>query len=109
ANDGLSGIRIGMNLESWVFLRQLVQRDAHLLLITFGLGLDRNRDYRLGKFDRLQSDGMFFGADRVAGCDVLQSYAGANVARVDLVDLFTLIGVHLEQASDTLGAASGGV
>src|SRR5262249_28426562 len=52
---------------------------------------------------------MFFGTDRVAGCDILQSNASANVARVDLADLFTFVGVHLEQASDTLGAAPGSV
>ena len=46
--------------------------------------------------------GMVLVANRVAGGDVLQSDASADVAGVDLGDVFALVGVHLQQAADAL-------
>ena len=104
ADDGLSAVGIGVDLEGRIFLRQLAQRDAHLFLVALGLGLDRNRNHRRRELDGLQHDRVLLVADRVAGGDVLQSDAGADVARVDLGDVLALVGVHLQQAADALGA-----
>ena len=57
-----------------------------------------------GKLNRLERDGMIFVADRVAGGDVLQSDRGADVARQNFADVFALVGVHLQQAANALGA-----
>ena len=46
ADDGLSAVGIGVNLEGGIFLGQLGKRHAHLFLIGLGLRLDRNRDHR---------------------------------------------------------------
>ena len=46
--------------------------------------------------------GMLFVADRVAGRDILQTDGGADVARQNFVDLFALVGVHLQQTADAL-------
>ena len=108
ADDGLAGIGIGVNFEGRVFLRQLIERDAHLFLVAFGFRFNRNRDDRLSKFDRLQLDRMFFRADRVASRDVLQPNAGTDIASINLADLLALVSVHLEQASDALGAPLSG-
>ena len=95
ADDGLSRIGIGVNLKGGIFLSELRERHAHLFLVGLGLGLNGDRDDRRRKFNRLEHDWRAVGADGVAGSDVLQPNAGADVAGVDLIDLFALIGVHL--------------
>ena len=94
-DDGLAAVGIGADPEGRIFLRQLAQRDAHLFLVALGLGLDRNRDHRRRELDRFQNDGMVFVADGVAGGDVLQSDASADVAGINLGNVFALVGVHL--------------
>ena len=44
---------------------------------------------------------------RVAGEGVLEADGGGDVARVDLVDLLAVVGVHLEDAADPLLLALG--
>ena len=53
--------------------------------------------------------GLFAVADRVAGGDVAQADGRADVARPHFLDLFALVRVHLQQASDALGVALGRV
>ena len=108
ADDGLPTVRIGVNFEGWVFLGKTPQRHAHLFLIGLGLGLDRNRNDGNRKRNRFQRDGMGFVANRVARADVLQTNRGADIARQNLVDVFALVGVHLEQAANALGASTSG-
>ena len=91
-----------LTLKVGIFLRQLAQRDAHLFLVALGLGLDSNRNHRRRKFDGLKHDRMVLIANRVAGGDVLQADAGADIAGVDLGDVLALVGVHLQQAADAL-------
>ena len=43
---------------------------------------------------------MIFVANRVARADILQTHCGANVARQNFADFFTLVGVHLEQPAN---------
>jgi hypothetical protein len=45
---------------------------------------------------------MLLFADGVARADVSQTHDGADVARQNFLDVFALIGVHLQQASDAL-------
>ena len=58
ADDGLARIRIGVHLEGGIFLRQLGQRHAHLLLVGLGLRFHRNRDNRRREVDRFEHDRM---------------------------------------------------
>ena len=47
------------------------------------------------------------GGQRVAGDDLLDADAGGDVARVDLLDVLAVVGVHHQDAPDALGAAGG--
>ena len=109
ADDGLSAVGIGVNLKSGIFLRQLGQRHAHLFLVSLGLRFNRDVDNRNRELDRLECDGMILVTNRVTGADILQTDSRANVARENLADVFALVGVHLQQTPDTLGASAAGV
>src|SRR5215469_16215008 len=102
ADDGLSAVGIGVNFEGGVFLGQLVQRDAHLFLISLGLRFDRDRNHGNGKFNRLQCDGVFGVANGVAGRHILETHHCADVARENFLNVFALVGVHFQQASNAL-------
>src|SRR5438034_6979014 len=108
ADDGLTAVWVSMNFEGRIFLGQFRKRHAHFFLIALGLWLDRHRDYRCREFNRLQENRVLFVANRVTGSDVLQSNACANVAGVNFADFFALVGVHLEQTANALGAPFGG-
>ena len=104
-DDGLAGVDVRPHIERRVFLRELGQRHAHLFLVGLGLRLNRNLDNRFRKVDRLQHHRVALVANGVAGDKVLQSNRRADVAGQDLRDLFTLVGVHLQQAADPLRLA----
>src|SRR3989449_10016102 len=90
------------------FLRQLGERVAELVLVGLGLGLDGDGDDRGGEFDRLQDDRLILVTKGVAG-DAFQADTRGDVARIDGVDLFALVGMHAQQAADALAGALGGV
>jgi hypothetical protein len=100
---------VRMDLERRVFLHQLGERDAHFCLSDLGLRLDGDGDDRLGEGHCLQNDRVVFVANRVAGRDASQTDGRADVARPHFLDLFALVGVHLQQPSDALGVALGRV
>ena len=62
-----------------------------------------------GKIDGFQNDRLVFVTKRVAGVDALQTDAGANIAGIDVIDFFALIGMHLQQAADALARWLAGV
>ena len=68
------------------------------------LRLDRQRDDRLREVHRLEHDRVLLVADRVAGGHAPEPDGGRDVARVDLLDLLTLVGVHLQEAAHALRA-----
>ena len=86
ADDGLPAVGIGVNFEGGIFLRQFRQRHAHFFLIGLGFRLDRHRNHRHRKHDRLERNRMLLFADGVAGADVLQSNGSADVARQNLAE-----------------------
>ena len=47
---------------------------------------------------------MFLVTNRIARTHVFQAHRRADVARKDFLNILTLVGVHLKQASDALGA-----
>jgi hypothetical protein len=67
------------------------------------------RDDRLREDHLLEDDRLLLVAERVAGGRRLEADRGGDVAGVDFLDLFALVGVHLQQAADALGLALGGV
>ena len=55
-DDGLAGLLVGVDAERRVFLRQAIQRDAHLFLVGLGLRLDGLGDHRLREDHPLERD-----------------------------------------------------
>ncbi len=80
-----------------------------LVLVRLGLGLDGDVDDRLGNVQGLQDHRLPLIRQGVAGGGILQPHRGDDVAGIGLVDLFPLVGVHLEQPADALLDALGGV
>ena len=108
-DQGLAGLLVALDLEGRVLLGEAGERGAELLLVGLGLRLDRDRDHRLGELDRLQLDRGVGGGQGVAGRGLLEADAGADVARVALLDLLAVVGVHHQQPPDPLGAPVGDV
>ena len=70
-----------------------------------GLGLDGHVDDRLGELELLELDLAARRRQRVAGAGVLQADACGDVAGEDGVDVFPVVGVHLQDAADALLAS----
>ena len=101
-DDGLTGLFIGPGTEGRILLSELCQSNAHLLGASLGLGLDSNADNRLREVHGLQNDGVLLVAQRVTGGGILQADSSRNIARVNGVDVLTVVGVHLQDTADTL-------
>jgi hypothetical protein len=101
-DDRLTAVVIGRNPERRIFLRQLVQRDAHLFLVGLGLRLHGDGDNRLRELNGFKNDRVFFRANGVSGRHVLHAHAGADITSEDFADLFAFVGVHAQQTSNTL-------
>jgi hypothetical protein len=101
-DDGLATFLVGAHAERRIFGGQAAQRDAHLLLVGLGLGLDGLRDHGLGEDHLLERDDRIRVAQGLARGHVLQAHAGGDVAGQDFLDLFTLVGVHLQDPADAL-------
>src|ERR1700761_6505004 len=104
-DQGLPGFVVGFDPEGRVLLAEPLQGVAHLLLVGFGLRLDRDRDHRLREFDRLQRDRGVGRGQRVAGAGFFEADARADGAGVGLLDLLARVRVHHQEAADPLGAA----
>ncbi len=101
-NDGLRGLLVGLHPERRVFLGQLAQGDAHLLLVGLGLRFHRHRDHRIGEVHAFEDDRLVDGAQGVAGGHVLHADQRGDVAGAHLLDLVALVGVHLHHPPDPL-------
>ena len=100
--------RLTLTRKDGSSLRELGQRLAQPVLVGLGLGLDRDLDDRIGKFDRLEHDRMRRVAQRIAGGGVAQPDR-ADVAGEDFGNLLALVGVHLDQPADALALLLGRV
>ena len=98
---------VGVDAEGRVLLGEALEGDAELVLVGLRLRLDRDLDDRLREGDRLEDDRVVRVGQRVAGEGVLEADGRGDVARVDLVDLLAVVGVHLEDAADALLLALG--
>ena len=108
-DDGLAGLVVGVHLEGRVLLGELGEREAHLVLLGLGLGLDGNVDNGVRELHGLEHDLVALGAQCVTGGGVLEAHGGEDVAGLAGVLVDTLVGVHLEDAAQTLALAVGGV
>ena len=95
--------------ERRIFLRQPVERHAHLLLVALGLRLDRDLDDGLREFHALEHDRLGGIAQRVAGGGVLEPGQRDDVAGARFLDVFAVVGMHLQHAADALAFVLHGV
>ena len=99
-DDRLTRFMVGRYAERGIFSRQTVERDAHLFLVSLGLGFHRQFDNRLREFHTFQNDREAFGAQRVTGGRFLHTGKRDDVACKCFVNVLTFIGVHFEHAAD---------
>jgi len=90
-------------------LGQLLEREPQLVDVRLGLGLDGDRDDRLGERHPLEQDRVLLIAERVARARVTQADGRVDVARVALLELLALVGVHAQDAAEPLALAARGV
>ena len=88
--------------EGRILGRQLVQRDAHLLLVGLGLGLDGHLDDGIGEIHLLEQHRLVGIGQGLARAGILEAGQRDDVARVGFVDLLALVGVHQIHAADPL-------
>ena len=79
-----------------------LQRDRHLFLTGLRLGLNRHADHRLGKFHGLQYDRMFLVTERIARRRILQTHRSGDVTGIHMLDIFSVVGMHLQDAAESL-------
>src|SRR5579864_1917649 len=101
----LPGVRLRRNAEGRILLREPLHGHAQLVLVRFRFRLDGYGNNRGGKIDGFENDLFLFVAEGVAGRYALQAHTRANVPSVHSVNFFALVGMHLEQAADTLAGA----
>ncbi len=99
-DDRLARFFVGAHAERRVFLRQAIERDAHLLLVGLRLRLDGDVDHRLREDHLLERDLLVRRAQRVAGGRFLQADGRRDVARAHFLDVLALVRVHLQDAAD---------
>ena len=87
----LAGLFVCPHAERGIFLSELTQRNTHLFLIRFRLGLHRDRDHRFGELHSLKNDDIVSVTQCVTSGDILQANSSCDIARENLFDLFAAI------------------
>ena len=102
ADYGLAGLFVGLYAEGGVFFSKFLQTHAQFVKVFLRFGFHGDADNGIGEFHGFEHYGMVLVAEGVAGADILEAYACADVAAAD--DLFgvLLVGVHLEQTAYAL-------
>src|SRR5688500_2010172 len=93
-NDGLPELRVVRVNERRIFLVQLGQRVADLLLLAFLVGLDGHRDDGSGEIHSAKDDAMLPGAESVAGMRPLELGDDADVPTHEIGDLGAVLPLH---------------
>ena len=101
-DDGLARFRICVSLECRVFLSQLGKRDTHLFLTDLGLRFDSDLNDRIREFHRFEHNWMLVIAECVARGRKLETYRRSDISRIDCFELASVIGVHLQDTSESL-------
>ena len=105
----LAGVVIGADAEGRILVGEGLHRLAELVLIGLGLRLDRDVDDRLGELHPLEDDRVVPVAQRVSGGGVLEAEAGDDVTRHGGLEVLAVVGVHQEDAAESLALLLGGV
>ena len=109
ADNGLAGLLIQLDGEGWVLSCELLDSGTQLLLVSLGLRLDGNLDNRIREVHGLEDDLVILVTQGVTGGGLFQTDNSINVTGVCLLNRVFLVGVHLEELTDALLLALGGV
>ena len=109
ADDCLPRLIVVSYLKRWVFFGQLQEAVGHLVLICFGLRLNRDPNHRGRKLDRLQQDLVVAVAERLTSQALFEADNGGNVAGAANFDFFSFVGMHLQEPTDSFSSAFVGV
>ena len=101
-DDDLTRLGVRVNAERRILLGELLEGDAHLLLIVLRRGFHRNGDNGIRELHRLKDDRVVLVAERIARRRVLQADCRRDITAVDDVDLLAVVRVHLENAANAL-------
>ncbi len=102
AQHGLMRLGIALDAQHRILLLQAMERVGELVLVGLALGVDRDREQRLGRGEHLDVDGSSLGTEHVAGGRVRELGDGRDVARRDLVHRVLLLAPHREELMHAL-------
>ena len=94
----------GAHLEGRVLLGEAAERDRIFSWSAFVFGSIATLMTGSGNSIVSSLIGSVGRAQRVAGDDLLEADGGGDVAGRDVLEVLALVGVHLEDAADALGA-----
>ena len=100
-DDRLASLCIGCNTECGILFSKLCKSLAHLVLTCFGLGLDSDIDNGLRELHRLKDNGISLITESITCCGKLKTYRSGDITRVNLLELHSLVCMHLKDTSDT--------
>ena len=101
-DDGLASLLVGVEAESRILLGELKESVGEFVHILSALWLDRDADDGLREVHRLESDRCILIAKSITSLDILKTDSSADVASVDAVERYLLVGLHLVETGDTL-------
>ena len=102
SDNGLTGFLISMSSESRIFFSKLCKSFTHLALSCLCLGLDSKLNNGFREFHGFQNNRMLFITDCITCCSKLEAYCSSDITGVNLIQLCSLVCVHLKDTSYTL-------
>src|SRR5690606_40179408 len=101
-DKGLVGFFIGADAKGRVFFSEFVESDPHFFLIGLGFWFNGDLDDWLWEDDLFEEHWGLFIAERVSRKGIFQSYHRSDISCRNFFDFLSLIGMHLQETSDTL-------
>ena len=100
---------VGSNLESGIFVGKFVEGCPEFSLVSLGLGFDGQGNDWLGEGDRFKNNRFGFFTEGITGFGGFKANDGDDFAGSCLLDFFTIVTVHQQDAADTFAFAFAGV
>ena len=101
-DNRLAALLVRADGERRILLGQLGKTVVELGDVCLALRLHGDRKHRVREAHRLQHDRMLLRAEGITRADILEAHTSADVTSVDRLHGDLLVGVHLEEAADTL-------
>ncbi|CAB4824423.1 unannotated protein [freshwater metagenome] len=101
-NDGLAGLLVGTDVESWVLFGEALNCYTEFVLVTLRLRLNGNRDHRRRESHRLEDHWITWITQGLTRGGVLEAHDRNDVSGAYRINFFTLISVHSINLADAL-------